>query len=187
MKWLKYLSVVLILISLAHAQPRWLVAEFELKAPVEKAWNAWTTSQGIASFFAPAGSVDLRVDGLYEIYFHPAAQPGQRGAEGMRILDLEPMTRFAFTWNSPPSIPKIREQRTVVILDFAPLDANRTRVIFTQIGWGKGDDWDKAYDYFDRAWNEVVLPQFKYAMEVGPIDWHNRPVLKPIAETLKSK
>jgi hypothetical protein len=53
------------------------------------------------------------------------------------------------------------------------------------LGWGEGVSWDEAYEYFDHAWNEVVLPRFRYAMEVGAVDWKNRPKLPPVAPTLK--
>ncbi len=28
------------------------------------------------------------------------------------------------------------------------------------------------------AWNEVVLPNLRYAMEVGPVNWERRPTLR---------
>ena len=145
-----------------------------------------TTEEGLKTFFAPGAHVELKVDGAFEILFSPEAKPGQRGAEGMRILGLEPMRRFAFTWNAPPSIPDIRGQRTVVILEFEPVGADRTRVGFTQMGWGCGPSWDKAFDYFDQAWSAIVLPRFRYAMEVGPLDFGNVPKLKPVVGTMKT-
>jgi hypothetical protein len=56
-----------------------------------------------------------------------------------------------------------------VIIEFQPVDTGQTRVRFTQIGWGQGPSWDQAYEYFDHAWNQVVLPRFRYAMEVGQL------------------
>jgi uncharacterized protein YndB with AHSA1/START domain len=171
----------------AGASIRILTTEFEVNAPIEKVWDAWTTADGIKTFFAPDCKVELRVDGAYEMYFSPEAKPGERGGEGMRILGLEPMRRFAFTWSAPPTIPDIRGQRTMVILEFEKKDARRTLVRFTHLGWGEGPSWDKTYEYFDHAWNEVVLPRFRYAMEVGPVNWENRPKLPPVASTLKAR
>jgi Activator of Hsp90 ATPase homolog 1-like protein len=125
------------------------------------------------------------VDGAYDIYFSPEAKPGERGAEGMRILGLEPMRRFAFTWNGPQTIPDVRSQRMMVILEFEKKGADRTLFRFTHLGWGEGASWDEAYDYFDHAWNEVVLPRFRYAMEVEPVNWEKTPKLPPVASTLK--
>jgi len=182
-------TVFLVLITMltvpAHASNRMLTSEFEVNAPIEKVWDAWTTPGGIKSFYAPDCKVDLRVDGAYEIYFSPNAKLGERGGEGMRILGLEPMQRFAFTWNAPPTIPYVRAQRTMVILEFESKGDRRTLVRFTHLGWGDGASWDQAYDYFDHAWNEVVLPRFRYAMEVGPVNWGNPPKLPPVASTLK--
>jgi uncharacterized protein YndB with AHSA1/START domain len=80
-----------------------LTAELEVNAPIERAWDAWTTPDGIKTFFAPDCKVELRVDGAYEIYLSPEAKLGERGSEGMHILGLEPMRRFAFT--SPGARP----------------------------------------------------------------------------------
>lgn len=169
----------------AAAADRILRAEVTVKAPLAEAWKAWTTDSGIAGFFAPQGRVDLRVDGTYDVWFNPAGKPGMRGADGMRILDVDPMKRFAFTWNAPPSIPSIRDKRTLVVLDFAARGEDSTTVRFTHLGWGDGPDWDKAYDYFDRAWGAVVLPRFVRRFEQGPIDWKAPPELAPVAATLK--
>jgi uncharacterized protein YndB with AHSA1/START domain len=186
---MKKIALVLFIAAAAAAQAgaatRVLTTELEVNAPAEKAWRAWTTAEGVKSFFAPACNVEPRVDGLYEILFEPEAQPGKRGAEGLRVLGYEPMRRFAVSWDAPSTFPDIRAQRTVVILEFEPVGAARTRVRFTHLGWGEGKAWDQAYEYFDRAWNKVVLPRFRYAMEVGPIDWKKIPKLEPVAPTLK--
>jgi uncharacterized protein YndB with AHSA1/START domain len=166
-----------------------LTTAFEVNAPIEKVWDAWTTPDGIKTFFAPDCKVDLRVDGTYEIYFFPEAKPGERGSEGegMRILGLEPKRRFAFIWGgAPPTIPDIRGQRTMVVLEFEKKDARRTLVRLTHIGVGRGRELDQAYEYFDHAWNEVVLPRFRYAMEVGAVNWEKPPKLPPVASTLKA-
>ena len=47
--------------------------EIVLNAPVEKVWKAWTTKDGIRSFFAPDCDIDLRVLGKYDILFAPDA------------------------------------------------------------------------------------------------------------------
>ena len=179
------LLLIPMLMLSASASNRMLTAEFEVNAPIEKVWEAWTTPEGIKSFFAPDCKVDLRVDGAYEIYVAPEAKPGERGGEGLRILGLEPLRRFAFTWGAPPTIPYVRGQRTMVILEFEKKGDHRTLVRFTHLGWGEGASWDEAYEYFAHAWNEVVLPRFRYAMEVGPVDWKKTPKLPPVAPTLK--
>jgi uncharacterized protein YndB with AHSA1/START domain len=168
-----------------RASDRFLRADLTIEAPVADVWNAWTTEAGVTSFFAPGTTIEPRVDGLYEIYFDPTQPPGQRGAEGMRILGFEPMRRFAFTWNAPPAMPTIRGQRTMVIVDLEPAGPTRTRLRFTHTGWGDGPEWDKAYEYFDHAWNAVVLPRLVHRFKVGPVDWKAIPTLTPVSPTLR--
>ena len=87
--------------------------EVIVAASVDEVWEAWTTEEGIQSFFAPACNVELRVDGPYEILFNPDAPVGERGAEGMRVM--------AFSYRSPLIVPKIypfriRPERTLPLL-----------------------------------------------------------------------
>jgi uncharacterized protein YndB with AHSA1/START domain len=168
----------------AEARDRVLRAEMVLDAPVERVWRAWTTEDGIRSFFARGSRIDPRVDGAYEIFFDPSQPPGKRGADDMRILGLEPNRRLAFTWNAPPDQPFARAQRTVVTLDMEPAGEGRTRLRFTHAGWGEGPEWDKAFAYFDKAWSGFVLPNLRYSLVSGPVDWTRLPQLPPVAETL---
>jgi uncharacterized protein YndB with AHSA1/START domain len=167
------------------AGDRVLRAELMLDSPVERVWQAWTTEEGVRRFFAPAARIELRVDGEYAILFDPSKEPGKRGADGMRILAVEPMRRLVFTWNAPVDQPYVRAQRTVVSLEFDEVGAKRTRLRFTHSGWGEGKEWDAAYAYFDAAWNRFVLPALRHSLETGPIDWVRRPNLEPIAPTLR--
>ena len=167
------------------ASDRILRAELELPAPVPEVWKLWTTEEGLTSFFAPGARIEAKVDGLYEIYFNPKAEPGMRGADGMRILAFEPERRLAFTWNAPPSIPEIRGQRTMVVVELQPAGAGRTKLRFTHLGWGEGEKWDEAYAYFDKAWRTFVLPHLKQRVETGPVDWEKGELPPPVAATIQ--
>ena len=149
-----------------------------VRAPVADVWNAWTTSAGIQSFFAPEAKVDPRPEGAFQLHFNPYAPPGSKGADDMRFLALQKERLVSFTWNAPPHLPDARMQRTVVIVRMEPAGERETRVRLTHLGWGDGGEWDKAYDYFDRAWGNVLANLQKRFAE-GPLDW------KPFLETLK--
>ena len=156
---------------------RVLRGEVVVDASLRQVWEAWTTAQGVKSFFAPDCNIELRPDGMYEILFDPDAEPGQRGAEGMRVLALQPFRMLSFTWNAPPSLPEVRDQRTHVQLRFHAIGTNRTKVTLLQDGWGEGGQWDEAFEYFDRAWNRIVLPRLSFRFTHGPADWKNPPDL----------
>lgn len=170
----------------AAAGERVLHAELTLDAPVEDVWKAWTTEAGVTSFFGPAAHIEPRVDGLYEVFFNPGAEPGLRGAEGLRILVFEPPSRLSFTWNAPPDQPYVRAQRTIVAVELFPASPGHTRLVFTHSGWGAGPEWDRAYRYFDKAWNRV-LTRLVHRFRSGPIDWTRKTDLEPVAPTLQAE
>jgi uncharacterized protein YndB with AHSA1/START domain len=152
------------------AAERALTKHVTVKAPVEAVWNAWTTTEGVKSFFAPDARVEARPDGPFEIYMNPYAQPGMKGADGMRVLAVQEGKMISYTWNAPPSLPEARAQRTVVIVRFAPAGEGETQVSLTHVGWGDGGQWDQAYAYFDAAWDQV-LGNLQKRFVSGPIDW----------------
>jgi uncharacterized protein YndB with AHSA1/START domain len=148
-----------------------LFFEVIVDAPIESVWQAWTTIEGIKSFFAPDCKLELWPTGAYEMYFNLGAPEGLRGGEGCTILAIEERKMLSFTWNAPPEFPKIREQWTHVCLRFAPLGADRTKVTFIQDGWGSNPEWIEVYQYFENAWGQIVLPRLQARFKNGPIQW----------------
>ncbi len=47
-----------------------------VKAPVDAVCDAWTTTEGVKTFFAPDARVEPRPGGPFEIFFNPYAKPG---------------------------------------------------------------------------------------------------------------
>jgi len=142
--------------SVSSASERTIVATTEVNAPVSEVWKTWTTSEGIASFFAPESKVDPRPNGAFEMYFNPAAPEGERGGEGNQFMALDPEKMLSFTWNAPPHLPSVRNQRTWVTVHYEKIGDNRTRVKLTNGGFGEGGEWDKSFEYFSRAWPNVM-------------------------------
>lgn len=148
-----------------------------IPAPLNQVWKAWTTEEGAKTFFAPDCKIDLRPGGAYEMYFNLDAPEGERGGEGLTILALQQEKLLSITWNAPPNLPEVRDQLTHVTLRFEDAGEGRTFLHLIHDGWGKGGEWDQAFDYFTRAWGEVVLPRLQYRFTEGPVDWENPPAL----------
>jgi uncharacterized protein YndB with AHSA1/START domain len=153
-----------------RAAERAIEKSVEVAASLDEAWAAWTTREGIVSFFAPDARVEARVGGPFEIYIDPGGATGAKGADDMRFLALQPKRMLSFDWNAPPHLPEARAQRTLVIVRFEPLGDKLTRVRLHHTGWGDGGQWDQAFTYFDRAWGNV-LNNLKQRFERGPQDW----------------
>jgi uncharacterized protein YndB with AHSA1/START domain len=161
-----------------RAAERAIDKSIEVAATLDQAWDAWTTREGITSFFAPEAQIEARVGGAFHIHIDPTAPPGSKGADDMRFMALQPKKMISFDWNAPPSLPEARVQRTFVVVRFEPLGDRLTRVNLHHTGWGEGGEWDKAYSYFDRAWGNV-LDNLKKRFDQGPQDW------KPWLEQLR--
>ncbi|MGB8657763.1 MAG: SRPBCC domain-containing protein [Candidatus Zixiibacteriota bacterium] len=144
--------------------------EMVVSASLADVWNAWTTTEGVQTFFSPSAKVELSVGGPYEIYFLLDQPYGLRGSEGCRILGYLPTELLSFEWNAPPDFGELRNQHTIVVLQFQELEPGKVRVILSQLGWGKGEDWDRLYDYFDKAWS-YVLTNLQTRFTQGPIHW----------------
>jgi uncharacterized protein YndB with AHSA1/START domain len=170
MKKLAALFCTLLLCVAAGAQERALNKEVTVNAPMEKVWEAWITKAGIESFFAPEAEIEARVGGAFHIHINPLAPKGEKGADDMRFLALQPPKMLSFDWNAPPSLPEARKQRTFIVVRLIPVDDKTTKVTLHHVGWGDGGEWDKAYDYFDRAWGNVLI-NLKKRFDTGPIDW----------------
>jgi uncharacterized protein YndB with AHSA1/START domain len=153
-----------------RAAERSIDKSVDVAAGIDQAWEAWTTRDGITSFFAPDAQIEARVGGAFHIYFDPLGDQGMKGADDMRIMALQPKQMLSFDWNAPPSLPVAREQRTFVVVRLQPLDGSHTRVTLHHTGWGDGGEWDKAYTYFQRAW-DVVMGNLKKRFDEGPVDW----------------
>ena len=164
------LTVFLLGATLSHPAERAIEKEILVKAGVDAVWQAWTTKDGVKSFFAPDGEVELRPDGPYEIYFNPYAEPGLKGGDGNRLMAFQEHKMLAFTWNAPPHLPEARKQRTHVVVRFEPQGERQTLVKLRHDGWGDGGEWDKAFDYFSKAWPQV-LANLERRFSQGPVDW----------------
>jgi hypothetical protein len=94
-------------------------------------------------------------------------------------MAVMPHQLLSFSWNFPPSLPSLREQKTHVSVRFAP-EPQGTRLYFLQTGWANDPDWDKGYVYFREEWLALSLPRLQYRFVHGPIDWHNPPTKRQL-------
>lgn len=154
---------------------RFIDEQVVVNAPPHAVWEAWLTAEGIATFFAQRSRIEDQVGGAYEIHFEMDSDPGESRSEGARILAMQAERMLSFAWNVPPRVSTLRDQQTHVTVRFAAQEDGRTHVRLFHDGWGVGPDWDEAFEYFERAWGEIVLPRLAYSFAVGPVDWENPP------------
>ena len=137
-------------------------------APRSEIWKAFTTEEGVKSFFAPDARVKLELFGPYEMYFLLDNEPGKKGGEGNQVLSYKPEKMLSFSWNAPPEFPVEREIKTFVVVEFEEIDKERTKVLLRHFFEREDGRWNEVHDYFARAW-DIVLSKLKERFEKGPV------------------
>ncbi|HHU56300.1 MAG TPA: SRPBCC domain-containing protein [Acholeplasmataceae bacterium] len=136
---------------------RTIIKERLIKKSREYLYNKWTTNEGLNSFFSADNDIEIKPNGKYEIYFTSDTSIKERGSEGCTVLSFIPNRMFSFTWNTPPQFKDLRYSGyyTWVVLEFIEIE-NGTLVRLTNLGYPNNEAWDKAYKYFDKAWDYVL-------------------------------
>jgi uncharacterized protein YndB with AHSA1/START domain len=140
---------------------RAIVRETVVPAVPEAVWPLWTTSEGMASWWATDTRIELRIGGPYELYFLDDAPEGFRGSDGCQVLAFLAPRLLAFTWNAPPHLERTRWKYTWVLLELDPVgEGTRVRLTHTgwpESGWGEeGSQWPETFSYFEDAWSKVL-------------------------------
>lgn len=130
-------------------------------APVEEVFRRWTTVEGVESFFGEEAVVEAKVGGKYEVYFLPRSHPESHAnsSAGARVLEIEPSRRLVFEWRSPPFAAHLNNPSPLwVEIRFSSVEGLQGQTIMelTNYGYGRGDDWDRVYEFFVTAWSEVL-------------------------------
>ena len=153
----------------AIARERALRVEVKVSAPVEAVWNAWSNSEGVQTFLAQKANIQLKPGGPYEVFFNPADE--RMTTQGCKLLSYVPGEMISFQWILPGDMfPQLRETPTWVAVQMRPAGTNRTAVSITQLGWGEGAEWDRAYHHMGKGW-EMAAAMLQQRFEQGPIDW----------------
>ena len=148
--------------------------EANIHAPVSEVWRVFTTSAGAEEFFAEKANIGLSIGGPYEIQFDPNDE--RSGTRGLKILSYAPEEMISFEWNAPPEMPLVRNGGTWVVVQMHPMNASKTHVTITHLGWKDGPEWDRAYAHFERGWSELMSRLAKRFTD-GPIDWSAQPMM----------
>jgi uncharacterized protein YndB with AHSA1/START domain len=144
--------------------------DFSVAAPVAEVWKAISTTDGLRTFFSSGASIELVTFGHFVHHFTEEAPSGTASLTGNLVLAVQPERLLTLTWDAPPTYPSVRAQRTFFEIRLAPDGADKTRVTFTESGFGDGGEWDGTYEYFRGGWT-FVAAALQYRFDVGPINW----------------
>ncbi|MDQ0466558.1 uncharacterized protein YndB with AHSA1/START domain [Caulobacter ginsengisoli] len=159
----------------AYVEPngdRAIQLSIDVPAPPQAVFDAFATAEGFKSWAVPFAQIDLRVGGMIESSYNPAAKPGDRDNIKNQILAYLPGRLLVIrNVQAPTDFPDPELfAKTVTIIALAPLDDGATRVTITHAGYGPGEGFDRLYKMFE--WGDAYsLTGLRQRFVSGPKDW----------------
>lgn len=121
--------------------------------PVEKVWNMIATTEGFTALGGKNAHVDLKPGGDYSFW---------EGAPN-KVMAFLPQKMLATSGSAPPQFPNVRKGGTWGVYFLDPIDGTKTRLRLSVIGWQKGEEWERAFAYFNKN-NPVFFRMIEKAL-----------------------
>ncbi|GAB4385397.1 MAG: hypothetical protein Kow0022_11130 [Phycisphaerales bacterium] len=146
------------------AQQQPIRTEVVVDAPLEEVWAAWSTKSGLESWLAPSAEVELRLGGRYSTNI--TGRVGEPGTLDLTILAFEPLHALCITKAAPPdAFPTVAASNALwAVITLRPVDAGRTLVQQSTLGWQQGEEWERARLFFRQA-DRYVLESLRRRFE----------------------
>ena len=135
-----------------------VVTEAVVPAPINEVWQAFTTPQGIESWMAASGDIDLRIGGMLRTTYRRGADLNGDTAIHQTILSIDPERMLSYRVVKPPKgfpfADAIGNTWTVVYFD--PIDDGHTRVTAKMFGYTNQPESQKMRAFFETG-NKATL------------------------------
>ena len=162
------LIATLSITPMLRADQSTLTHEAIIDAPVAEVWKAFTTKQGLESWMAPHVEIDLRVGGTMRSTYSKDGVVGDESTIENTIISFLPQRMLSFrNTGQPKGFPfKAQIEKTWSVLQFVPVDANKTRLTITGMGYGD-DPASQQMRTFFQVGNQTVLDKLKAKFAQG--------------------
>jgi len=151
---------------------RTLCHEAVIDASASEAWRLFATTEGLGSWLAPVSAIELRPGGMWESSYDRAARIGDAGNIRNRVITFVPerllVIQVAGAPEGFPHADVVGELATLI--EFEPIDAGRTRVRVSMLGYRAGENFDALYRQFEWG-NAYTLNALAARVANGPTDW----------------
>ena len=132
------------------------VLRLELVIPAKKheAWKLFSTAEGWKKWAAPVVSVDFKVGGSVLTNYDKNKAIGDPGTIRLPItnyLEGEMITLKVILNESFSQAVRQEDQNLQEIIQLIDAGNGKTKIVSSMIGWGKGTDWDKTYEFFAKG------------------------------------
>ncbi len=145
-----------------------IISEGIVNAPIERVWEAWTTSDGLRSWLAPHAEIALGIGGLMRTNYSPEGTLGDPGTIENVILSYEPMGMLSIkVHRTPADFPFPNAvKRMWTNVHFETVYPGRTHVRIVGLGFDETDESRQLRRFFDEG-NAYTLKQLQQHFAPG--------------------
>jgi uncharacterized protein YndB with AHSA1/START domain len=132
----------------------------------QKAFQMFTVNRHLEKWLTQRAEVELRVGGKFELFWNPKDKEND-STIGCKILALQPNKFLSFEWKGPKQFSHFMNHTrplTNVVAFFIPYRGG-TEVHLLHVGWRDTAEWQKAREWFDKAWATSFAQLQKYVGE----------------------
>lgn len=119
----------------------------------------WFVLEGkITKWLCEKASIETKNGGKFELYWD-SKNVKYNNTVGCKINIYDYGKVLGFNWKGPREFNDIMNKiqpLTQVTIFFNYLEENLTEVILIHSGWKSSEQWDKAYEWFQLAWDESL-------------------------------
>ncbi|MEO8112290.1 MAG: hypothetical protein ABI594_19740 [Ginsengibacter sp.] len=129
------------------------VLRLEMIVPLDKktAWEYFTKDELLQKWIAPLAHIELKTGGYILTNYDKAKSLADSSSIRLAIinyLDDELLTLKVKLNNNFSQKVQSEDGNLQELIQFKDVGGGKTKIISSMIGWGTGDDWDKAYSFF---------------------------------------
>ncbi len=137
-----------------------ILVKEEINCDVNTAFSMFTKNELLENWLTIKADVDPKLGGKYELFWVPE-HPENDSTIGCKITGIEKNKFISFDWKGPAefkSFMNFADPLTHVIVFFSHNNNNpkKTIIHLFHTGWRKDLNWQKAREYFEKAWLKAL-------------------------------
>lgn len=141
-----------------------IVIEAILEIDATRAFQLFTQNEDLEQWLTIKADVQPGPGGKYELFWEPD-DPENNSTLGCKILAIDAPNYLNFEWKGPKQYKHFMNTTRPLtnITVIFNRDDDKTLVTLIHTGWGSGEGWDQARNYFENAWKGAFVQLVKYA------------------------
>lgn len=132
------------------------VLRLSIVVPVDraKAWELFSTEDGLKKWAAPVVKLDLRTGGSIRTNYDKTKTADDSSAIVLGIVNYienELITLKVNLNGNFSQAARSEDQNLQEIIQLEDAGKGKTKIIASMMGWGRGPHWDKVYQFFEKG------------------------------------